>query len=99
MTHEHELTPPPNALTNSEAREFLRAWAVDGGLQVSLLPQAWSAPAAWGIVLSDIVRHVADAYHHTKGRDKNQTIQEIVGMFLAEFKSPTDTPTGGFLDK
>ena len=99
MTHKYELAPPPNAITNAEAKEFLRAWAVDGGLEVSLLPQAWSKPAAWGIVLSDIVRHVVDAYHKTEGRDKTKTTQEIVALFIAEFRAPTDTPTGDFIKK
>ena len=99
MAHTHEIAPPPNAITNAEAKEFLRAWAVNGGLEVTLLPQAWPNPVAWGIILSDIVRHVADAYHHAEGRDKKQTTEEIVAMFIAEFQSPTDTPTGGFIQK
>lgn len=97
MAHKHELAPPPNAITVAEAKEFLRAWAVNGGLEVSLLPQAWGQPAAWGIILADIVRHVADAYQKVEGRDRDKTVQEILAMLLAEFSAPTDKPTGDFV--
>ena len=97
MAHKNELAPPPNAITNAEAKEFLRAWAVNGALHVSLLPEAWGQPAAWGIVLADVVRHVADAYQKSEGRDRNKTAQEIYAMFIAEFRAPTDTPSGGFI--
>lgn len=98
MAHKYELAPPPNANATPEAKEFLRAWAVNGGLEVSLLPEAWGQPAAWGIILSDIARHVADAYHKSEGRAKAQTMQEILAIFVAEFQSPTDVPKGDFTE-
>lgn len=96
MAHPNELGAPPNALATPGAIEFLRAWAVDGGLQVSLIPQAWPTPEAWGIVFADLLRHILDAYQKSEGRDPNETGQAIVDMFVAEISGPTDTPTGEF---
>jgi hypothetical protein len=90
MAHKHELAPPPDAIANDEAKEFLRAWAVNDGIHVSLLPQAWRHPAAWGIILADIVRHVADGYHQADGRDKAKAMQEIMALLIAEFQAPTN---------
>jgi hypothetical protein len=97
MSHPHELLIPPKALANPQAREFLRAWAVDKGLQVSLKPYPDAGVSAWGIILADILRHVADAHQQSEGADREQTIREILSVFMAEFDSPTDTPHGDFI--
>ena len=96
MPHPNELGAPQGAIQDSSAREFLRAWVVNGGLQVSLLPQAWPQPAFWGIVFADFLRHVAAAYERAEGRNVEQTISEIVALFLGEMESPTDEPKGNF---
>lgn len=97
MSHQHELLIPPKALDNPEAKEFLRAWAVNQGLQISLVHNPLAGPLAWGIILADILRHVADAYHKSEGRDPSETVGEIVRVFRAEIDSLTDTPHGDFV--
>jgi hypothetical protein len=96
MAHANELKVPPTASQDREARECLRAWVVDGGLEVALHPQVWPQPAYWGIALADIVRHLALAYEQAEGRNPEQTASEILTLLLAEFQSPTDQPVGGF---
>jgi hypothetical protein len=38
----------------------------------------------WGIILTDLVRHVADALSEAKGWDQAETVQEIWRVFNAE---------------
>ena len=49
---------------------------------------------AWGILLTDVVRHIADALHEAKGWDKAETVKEIRRVFNAELDSPTADPSG-----
>ena len=99
MTHPHELIVPPAAANDESARELLRAWAVGGGLHVTLAPSLWDEPENWGIALADVTRHLADAYAELKGTDRADTIQRIRQLFDAELDSPTDEPIGSFVRK
>ena len=92
-----ELIIPPGAAASATSVEILRAWRVDDGLQVSLRPDAWQDPNAWGLVLADIARHLADALRQTSGLNVDDTLDEIRYMFNAELLNPTDEPTGGFI--
>ncbi|MDQ2856933.1 MAG: DUF5076 domain-containing protein [Acidobacteriota bacterium] len=92
-----ELAVPPVAAASSNSVEILRAWQVNDSLHVSLKPDAWKEPQAWGLVLADIARHVADALRLTSGLNVDDTLDEIRYMFNAELLNPTDEPTGGFI--
>lgn len=96
----NELNVPPGALTDQQAQELVRAWAAHGGLQCSLNPNAWPksmAAVGWGILLSDIARHVADALHQTENLDKKGTLCQIRSVFNKEIDSPTAEATGNFV--
>jgi hypothetical protein len=54
---------------------------------------AWEDPAAWGLMLVDIARHVARA-HGQEGEDEEEVFQRILAGFHAEIQLPTDTPRG-----
>jgi hypothetical protein len=92
-----ELAIPPGAAASATSVEILRAWQVNDSLHVSLKPDAWKEPNAWGLVLADIARHVADALRLTSGLNVDETLDEIRYMFNAELLNPTDEPTGGFI--
>jgi hypothetical protein len=93
-----ELPIPPTARSDKNARELIRAWAAHGGLHCSLNVTSWGDKErmAWGILLTDVARHVADALHIEHGWDKAETIHEIRRVFNAELDDPTDEPTGKF---
>ncbi len=57
--------------------------------------EAWSDPAAWGILLVDIARHVAIAYQGADGRDANVVLARVKAGFDAEWTCPTDSPLRG----
>ncbi|MCU1265249.1 MAG: hypothetical protein JWM21_1567 [Acidobacteria bacterium] len=92
-----ELVIPPGASASASSVEILRAWQVNDSLHVSLKSDAWKEANAWGLVLADIARHVADALRQTSGINVDDTLDEIRYMFNAELLNPTDEPTGGFI--
>src|SRR4051812_43917847 len=98
MPHPREL-PMPRPLTNQpNAIELARIWAVVGaGQHVSLTTNFTPDPAAWGILLVNLAKHAAMAYHQTKGLDPNETLNRIKASFDAEWTNPTDKPTGGVI--
>jgi hypothetical protein len=94
-----ELAMPPGAGSDDRACELVRAWAAHGGLQCSLNIDAWpekDAAVAWGILLSDIARHVADAFERGRRVDKKQTLDQIRNVFNDELDRPTAETTGNF---
>ena len=94
----NELTVPPGARSDKNAHEVLRAWTVHGGLHCSLSVDSWGDEerTVWGIILTDVVRHVANALSEAKGWDRAEIIQEIRRVFNAELDTPTADPSGKF---
>jgi len=55
------LPHPPNAERDPESAEVLRAWIVDGGLEIAIHPSHWAhQPEPWERLLADAVEHRAD---------------------------------------
>ena len=95
-----ELTIPPGALSDKQSQELVRAWAANGGLQCSLNPNAWpedTAAVGWGILLSDIARHVADALYQAKNMDRESTLGQIRSVFNEELDAPSAETNGKFV--
>jgi hypothetical protein len=93
---ERDLAVPSEVEGNSEAREVLRAWVANGGLVCALRPETWKDASAWGLVLADVTRHVANAVEDLNGDDPARTVAGIKAMFNSELINPTDEPTGHF---
>ena len=89
-----ELAIPPMAQEDPESFEIARVWIAMKNQHCTLKVGVWDDPTAWGILLADLARHVAKAYHEDKGLDEEETLIRIQEGFAAEFDSPTDTPTG-----
>ncbi len=95
-----ELTIPPGALSDKQSHELVRAWAAHGGLQCSLNPSAWPenmAAIGWGVLLSDIARHVVDALYQTKKMNRESTLAQIRSVFNSELETPTAETSGKFV--
>jgi hypothetical protein len=93
-----ELVIPPAVHSDPKAKELLRVWAAHGKQHVSLATLVWEDPAAWGIMVVDLCRHVALAFQQTTGRDPVEVLARIREGFDAEWEEPTDTPSGGLAD-
>ena len=89
-----ELVVPPEAKSDPQAVEIARVWAAHGGQHVSLDPSLWEDPLAWGIVLVDLARHVANALEKLKGKSKREVLERIREGFDAEWSNPTDEAKG-----
>ena len=87
-----ELAIPSGAIAVADSREILRAWIVDGGLQVALLP-AFDNPEMWGLLLADVARHAARAFAAEKICSEDDAMKSMVGLLLAELEQATDLGT------
>ena len=89
------LDPP--AIEGDEAREILRVW-VDKSPEPTfnkfvIFPRISKDPIAWGYLLVDIARHVANAYVASEPEnDKihSAVLDRIKALFDAEWENPTD---------
>lgn len=94
-----ELMIPPSATSDKKACELVRAWAANGGLQCTLNIDAWTddmMAIGWGILLSDIARHVADAVQQRKSIGGQETLSQIRKVFNSELDKPTAETSGKF---
>ena len=97
MSQSASLQTPDAALADPNANEILRAWVANGGLVCNLRPTSFPEASAWGIVLADVARHVANAIQGARGIPPEETIRQIRYLFNAELGSPSDTPRGEFV--
>ncbi|HWZ97000.1 MAG TPA: DUF5076 domain-containing protein [Candidatus Dormibacteraeota bacterium] len=93
----NQLAIPEEALRDEKSFELARVWVANKGQHVSLRIGTWEDPSAWGIVLADLARHVANGYKQDMNLDPIETVARIKKLFLAELDSPTDEPTGTVL--
>jgi hypothetical protein len=89
-----ELSIPPAAASARESAEIARIWIVEGRQHVTLQARAWKDPAAWGLLLVDLAKHVANAYEQLEGLDRQQTLARIKAGLDAEWDHATGEPTG-----
>lgn len=94
MAESDQLDIPDPAKRDQKSFELLRIWVANKGQHVSLRTGVWKDPAAWGIMLSDLMHHIADAYCQEEGFDPMETLQRIKAGLDAELSSPTDRPSG-----
>lgn len=97
MAEKNQLAIPPMAKADPKSFELIRAWVAQGDLHVSLQLGGWEDPTAWGVVLADVLRHVANFYEEKKGIDPEETIARVKAAFDAEVESPTDEAEGGLV--
>jgi hypothetical protein len=98
MSHtENCLQIPPDAASDPKSVEMVRAWIIDGGLQCSLQMGIWEDVRAWGILLADIARYVADAQGKESGMDHAEVIAAIRTTFEVELDNPTSETEGDFV--
>ena len=95
------LVIPPAAQRDEDSVQMLSAWIAEKGLHCSLNIGMWqnngtNESRAWGILLADVIRHIASAIEQQHGNELVATIAAIVGSLEAELDDPTSTVRGGF---
>lgn len=92
MDPANQLDIPETARADRQAVELLRVWIANGGQHIALRSDVWEDPAAWGIMLGDLMQHIANSYVANEGFDRSATLERIKAGLDAELTSPTDTP-------
>lgn len=98
MSRNDQLPIPPAAAMDPHSFEVLRVWVANGDQHVTLKVAAWDDPAAWGLLLADLAKHVANGYQAHSRRDPTETLRRIKAGLDAELASPTDDAIGELLD-
>jgi hypothetical protein len=94
MALNDQLVVPDAAKQDPNSFELLRVWVANNGQHVSLRPGVWSDPAAWGIMLADLAKHVVKCYCQDAGLEPHETLRRIKIALEAELGAPTDEPSG-----
>jgi hypothetical protein len=90
-----QLAIPEAAKRDPKSFELLRVWVANKDQHVSLRVGVWKDPAAWGIMLADLIRHIVNAYEQDTRMDRLQSFERIKAGLFAELGSPTDEASGG----
>ena len=88
----NQLVIPPAAANDPKAFELVRAWVAQGDLHVSLQMGGWDDPTAWGVVLADLVRHVARFYAEQTHPQPEETIERVRDAMNRELDGEEESP-------
>lgn len=96
-----ELPIPPVALEHRSV-EMLRVWLANDKVHVSLNIGFWEERdlderSCYGILLADIIHHIANAHHEQYGHDIGETFERVKTAFLAEIGHSTSDHIGEFV--
>jgi len=96
---------PEAAIRDEDAVEMLRVWIAERGLHCSMKVDMYretmnvSEEKAWGKILADVARHLANALESGYSTDAAESLQKIRDSFLKELGDPTSEAKGGFVQK
>ncbi len=99
----HELPVPPAAEADERAVEMLRVWIAGGGLHCALNIGHWQGlqgveeDVAWGKVLADTIRHIANALKAEHGVEPEETVRRVFKVLAGELAEPTTRHRGRFV--
>jgi hypothetical protein len=105
MHHMNKQLPiPPEALKADGSAEMIRVWIANNALHVSLNLGMWQNAedsdvderVAWGFLLADLTRHIANGMMQEYGWDYDETRNRIRSSFLHNFDEKDGNVTGTF---
>lgn len=95
MSQKDSLPIPAAAARDPRSLEVLRVWIANGEQHVALAFGMWDEPSAWGLLLADLARHIAEAYaQQDEAVDAEDFLEQIRNGFEAEMDEPTDEVSG-----
>lgn len=89
-----ELKVPCNRKVETDAFEVVRVWLTKERIEFSLKCDAWDDPAAWGLLLVDLARHVANGRAQSSAKSVEVILSRIKEGFDVEWNSYTSDATG-----
>ncbi|MBL8823343.1 MAG: DUF5076 domain-containing protein [Planctomycetia bacterium] len=98
-----ELPIPPAAVADTRSLEMIRVWIANKKQHCVLNIGFWEERNidechAWGVLLADMVRHIANAHEIEYGRDPCETINRVRESFIIEMGHPTSDHIGDFVN-
>jgi hypothetical protein len=96
---------PEAALRDKDAVEMLRVWIAEKKLhcsmKVGMYRETMNVPEekAWGTILADVARHVANALESSYSTSAAESLDKIRETFFKELDSPTSITKGDFVRK
>lgn len=84
-----ELQIPANIKNDSNSIEILRTWVTEDRQTFFIKPDIWEDPAAWGILLVDLAKQLANSYSEYAKMDKSDVLNRIRQGFDAEWETAT----------
>ena len=95
MSQKDSLGIPPAASRDPRSLEVLRVWIANGEQHVALAFGMWEDAAAWGLLLADLARHIAEAHAQQDEQvDADDFLEQIRAGFEAEMDAPSDDVSG-----
>jgi len=97
--------PIPSAVkSDPRSMEMISVWIAKKELHTVLNIGVWhnqnrNEPDAWGILLADVIRHIAGAFEEQFGRDARETRIAVREALERELLDPTSEVRGTFLRK
>ena len=80
--------PQPDIMSGVRSMELTRIWLVDGAPRFIITPNLWEDPASWGLLVADLMGHIANAYEQA-GHERPKVLARIKQAFDAEWSAPT----------
>ena len=96
-----ELPIPTEALAHRSV-EMIRVWLANDKQHVVLNIGFWESRglderSAWGLLIADMIHHIANAHKSEYGRDPAETVEIIRRAFEAEMGNATSQRLGEFV--
>lgn len=101
----NERPIPEAALRDENSVEMLRVWIAEEKLHCSLKIGMYrdtmdiAEEKAWGTILADVARHVANALKAGYSSDVRESIEKLKETFIEELESPTSETAGNFVHR
>jgi hypothetical protein len=97
----HSLLIPPAATRDENSVQMVNAWIAEEALHCTLnigffKGQGHKEAEAWGTVLADMVRHIANAMHEEYRSNSSETISALLDALHEELNAPTSKAEGEF---
>ncbi|WP_206425890.1 DUF5076 domain-containing protein [Ralstonia solanacearum] len=99
----NERPIPPAALRDEDAVEMLRVWIAEKKLHCSMKVGMYleamniSEEMAWGVILADATRHIANALEFGYSENRDVSIEKIKESYLKELAEATSDAAGDFV--
>jgi hypothetical protein len=101
-----ELIQPPEIAGDEDATEMIRVWLAHNALHVSMLLGMWQDAEeseiderdAWGELLCDLTKHIANGMMKEYGWDYDATRDRIRAAFLKNFDDKSGKIEGDFAE-